>query len=556
MEKILIIDNNPAICDALSLLLELQGYACVCCQDPQSALDTLEQEEITLAIQDMNFSADTTSGEEGRTLFHQLRAKQADLPIILLTAWTDLAMAVALVKASAADYLGKPWDDDKLLLCVANLLELAKLRQQQRALRYQQQAQQLQLARFELCGLLYQSKPMAALLETATRIAPSDLPVLITGPNGAGKEKIAEIIQANSPLKDKPFIKVNVGALPSELMEAELFGAEAGAYTGANKARIGRFEAADGGTLFLDEMGNLPLSGQVKLLRVLQTGEFERLGSHKTRKITVRVISATNADLPAAIAAGRFREDLYYRLNVVQLALPPLAERPDDILPLAGHFLADQAQLAPAAEQALLQHPWPGNVRELENAIARAALLCRDGIISPCKRRLPPRRWRPPNWISKPSPPRWPATAALSPKPPARSVCPVSSCIVAWKNWAWRDESDCPPKPHRHPVGGTGDRRRAAVEPFCPAAVAKLDPHLCRHPAVGAGAGLSPGPPAQAWSGLTECRCAQFRRQRFQYHPAASRQSRNPRTGTTLQRHGAQAQRGAVHPASTRADPR
>ncbi|MBY5920214.1 sigma-54-dependent transcriptional regulator [Ferrimonas balearica] len=382
MDRILIIDDNPAIGEALSLLLELDGHQTLCCTSPEAALEMVEQEEIALVIQDMNFSADTTSGNEGRTLFHALQAKQPGLPIVLLTAWTDLAMAVELVKAGAADYLGKPWDDQKLRLTVNNLLELSRLRRQEKARHYQQASQLKRLSRFDLCGMQVHSPAMVALLETATRVAASDLPVLITGPNGAGKERIADILHANSSLRDQPFIKVNVGALPPELMEAELFGAEAGAYTGATKARIGRFEAADGGTLFLDELGNLPLSGQIKLLRVLQTGEFERLGSHQTRKVRVRVISATNADLPAAIQAGTFREDLYYRLNVVQLALPGLAERPEEILPLAEHFLAEQAQLSEAACRALMAHPWPGNVRELENAIARAALLCQNGVIN------------------------------------------------------------------------------------------------------------------------------------------------------------------------------
>jgi len=205
--------------------------------------------------------------------------------------------------------------------------------------------------------------------------------VLITGPNGAGKERIAEIVHYNSAVKNGPFIVVNCGALPSELIEAELFGAEAGAFTGANKAREGRFEAADGGTLLLDEIGNLPLSGQMKLLRVLETGQFERLGSSKTRQVKVRVLSATNADLVQMIQQGRFREDLYYRLNVIELNLPPLAARADDILPLAESFLAEPVSLSADARAALLSHTWPGNVRELKNAIARASLLCRDGTI-------------------------------------------------------------------------------------------------------------------------------------------------------------------------------
>jgi len=215
--------------------------------------------------------------------------------------------------------------------------------------------------------------------------------VLITGPNGAGKERIAEIVHYNSAVKNGPFVVVNCGALPSELIEAELFGAEAGAYTGANKAREGRFEAADGGTLLLDEIGNLPLSGQMKLLRVLETGQFERLGSSKTRQVKVRVLSATNADLVQMIQQGRFREDLYYRLNVIELNLPPLAARADDILPLAESFLAEPVSLSADARAALLSHTWPGNVRELKNAIARASLLCRDGTIQASDLGLVPR---------------------------------------------------------------------------------------------------------------------------------------------------------------------
>jgi DNA-binding NtrC family response regulator len=207
--------------------------------------------------------------------------------------------------------------------------------------------------------------------------------VLITGPNGAGKERIAEIIQANSAVKDGPFVTVNCGALPSELIEAELFGADPGAYTGAaNKAREGRFELADGGTLFLDEIGNLPLAGQAKLLRVLESGQFERLGSSRTRKVKVRVVSATNADVAAMIRDGRFREDLYYRLNVIELRLPPLAERIDDVIPLAEHFLDGAVRLDDSARTALVGHAWPGNVRELKNAIQRAALLCQNGVVS------------------------------------------------------------------------------------------------------------------------------------------------------------------------------
>jgi len=213
--------------------------------------------------------------------------------------------------------------------------------------------------------------------------------VLVTGPNGSGKERVAAIVHANSSVADGPFVAVNCGALPGELLEAELFGAESGAFTGAARSREGRFETADGGTLFLDEIGNLPLAGQVKLLRVLETGRFERLGSSRTRQSTVRVISATNADLRAMVRAGTFREDLYYRLNVIEVSLPGLAERAQDILPLAEFFLAGRASLSDGAREALLAHPWPGNVRELKNAIERAALLAADGVIGESDLALP-----------------------------------------------------------------------------------------------------------------------------------------------------------------------
>ncbi|HXS73978.1 MAG TPA: sigma-54 dependent transcriptional regulator, partial [Rhodanobacteraceae bacterium] len=238
-------------------------------------------------------------------------------------------------------------------------------------------------------GIVFESEAMSRAVELACRVGRADIPVLITGANGAGKDRIAQIVHANSLVGDKAFVAVNCGALPSELVEAELFGAEAGAYTGAHKAREGRFELANGGTLFLDEIGTLPLSGQVKLLRVLESGEFERLGSGRTRKVKVRVLSATNADLKAMIRAGTFREDLYYRLNVIEVNVPSLAERSDDILPLATHFIADRARLGDAAREALLAYQWPGNVRELKNAIERAALLAGNGIIIPEQLNLP-----------------------------------------------------------------------------------------------------------------------------------------------------------------------
>jgi DNA-binding NtrC family response regulator len=339
---------------------------------------------VDVVIQDMNFTADTTSGEEGVALFRAIRERHPDLPVILLTAWTHLETAVELVKAGAADYLAKPWDDNKLLATVENLLELSEsTREVSRSRRERRQRSDQLRKNYQLDGLVFASDAMARTLELACQIARSEVPVLITGPNGAGKERIAAIVHANSTVRRGPFIAVNCGALPGELIEAELFGADAGAYTGANKAREGRFELADGGTLFLDEIGNLPLSGQVKLLRVLETGQYERLGSGRTRQVKVRVLSATNADLKAMVRAGTFREDLYYRLNVIEVNLPPLCERSDDILPLAEFFLGGRAELGDAARELLLGYPWPGNVRELKNAIERAALLSGGGPITP-----------------------------------------------------------------------------------------------------------------------------------------------------------------------------
>ncbi len=305
------------------------------------------------------------------------------MPVVLLTAWTHLETAVELVKTGAADYLAKPWDNTRLVTTVRNLLQLrAALQEESRRRRVREQSRAALAAKFDLRGAVYTSDAMHAVLQMSTQVARAAVPVLITGPNGSGKEVIADVIQANSSVRDGPYVKVNVGALPADLVESELFGAEAGAYTGA-RTRTGRFEAADGGTLFLDEIGNLPMAGQAKLLRVLQTGEYERLGSSQTRRVQVRILTATNTLLPDAIRQGRFREDLYYRLNVIEIAVPPLAERRDDILPLARHFLDPGLEFAPEAERALLRHGWPGNVRELANSVRRAALLAADRRIKP-----------------------------------------------------------------------------------------------------------------------------------------------------------------------------
>jgi DNA-binding NtrC family response regulator len=380
--RVLIVDDQPAVVQALSVLLELNEIEHVMASAPQAALAIADAEPLAVVVQDMNFARSKTSGPEGVELFHALRQAQPGLPILLITAWASLETAVELVREGAADYIQKPWDDDKLVATIRNLARLRQLDLENRALREQLQASRAELAaENDLCGQIYESEAMHRLVTLAVGIAKSDAPVLLTGPSGAGKEGLARIVQANSRRKQAAFVKVNVGAIPEELIESELFGAEAGAFTGARQRRIGHFETAHGGTLFLDEIDALSPAGQVKLLRVLQSGEFQRLGSSKTIAVDVRVLSASNAQLDESLAAGRFREDLYFRLNVVELRVPPLSARPADILPLARHFLAlfaadgQAGELSRGAELALVRYDWPGNVRELENRVRRASLL-------------------------------------------------------------------------------------------------------------------------------------------------------------------------------------
>jgi DNA-binding NtrC family response regulator len=389
MATILIIDDNQAITAALQTLFRLQRYEVLVALQPAQAQLLLQQQHVDLILQDMNFAKGEMDGAAGKALFYQLRQQYPQVPLILMTAWTALDMVVELVKAGALDYIAKPWDDERLLLTVKNALQLKKLQDEQQQAAQKRHEQLRQFQGKDLCGLVFASTATEQLLQMALQLAPSDAAILITGNNGTGKEGIAQVLHANSRRKHKALVKVNMGALPAELMEAELFGAEAGAYSGLYKSRLGRFELADGGTIFLDEIGNLPLAGQIKLLRVLQTGEFERLGSSQTRRVDVRVLSATNSDLAKAIASGQFRQDLYYRLNVVELHLSDLAQRPDDILPLARSFLQGQKPLSAAAAQLLLQYHWPGNVRELQNVCQRAVLLAAGPAIEATDLGLP-----------------------------------------------------------------------------------------------------------------------------------------------------------------------
>jgi DNA-binding NtrC family response regulator len=378
--RVLVVDDQPAVITALGVLFDLHDIPNITATNPEDARRIVSSEALGAVVMDMNFSPHVTSGEEGVELFHSLRAVDPELPIVVITAWASLEAAVDLVKAGAADYMEKPWQDDRLVEAVRTLVDLRRSRRDSRRARRDLSVDH------DLCGIVYSSPAMHNVVSLAVNVADSPAPVLITGPSGSGKEKLAEIVQANSARCGAPFVRVNVGAIPAELMETELFGAEAGAFTGATGRRIGHFESADRGTLFLDEIDALPLSGQVTLLRALQSGEFRRLGSSTALSADVRIISATNADLTAAVAEGDFREDLYYRLNVFELRVPPLSRRPDDVLPLAEHFLARHSagrglELSSSAVRALGDHDWPGNVRELENRIQRAVVVASGGRI-------------------------------------------------------------------------------------------------------------------------------------------------------------------------------
>lgn len=416
MRKVLVVDDNPAVLDAFRVLLEIHDLPYLVTSTPDLALAAVERGEVGVLIQDMNFSSGRTSGEEGVALFRRLRAADAQLPILLMTAWTSLETAVQLVKEGATDYLAKPWDDAKLVDTVRRLLAARNddparysagtsgsssrdpSNGVEDAVRYSAGTYPERAAETtETAGMVFRSASMTRLVRLAASVAAANVPILITGPNGSGKEKLADLVHARSRRAAGPLVKVNVGALPIELVEAELFGAEAGAYTGSRTLRVGRFEAADGGTLFLDEIDSLPLAGQVKLLRALENGELQRLGSSTTRRVDVRVISATNADLRKLIEEGRFREDLYFRINVVELALPPLRERPEDLEPLAALFLERCARdrqgtvrvLSVEAWAALRAYPWPGNVRELRNRLQRADLLASGPLIDAADLDLP-----------------------------------------------------------------------------------------------------------------------------------------------------------------------
>ena len=383
--RIVIADDQPDVLEALRLLLKGEGYEIDSTSSPAGVLAALEQKEFDCLLMDLNYTRDTTSGQEGIDLLTKVVATDPTLAVVVMTAWGSVELAVEAVRRGARDFIQKPWDNPRLLTVVKTQVQLSRaLRQGQRL-----EAENRILRTDGAPKLIAQSAAMQPVLQLISRVGPSDANILITGGPGAGKEVVARTLYAVSGRKDKPMVTVNAGGLAEGVFESELFGHVKGAFTDAKADRVGRFELADGGTLFLDEIANVPPNLQAKMLRVLEIGEMERVGSSRTRRVDVRVISATNADLHKEVAEGRFRQDLLFRLNTIEIHVPPLRERPEDISLLASHFLTQHTQryrklakgFDAAAMQMLLEHPWPGNVRELNHVVERAVLMSQDALI-------------------------------------------------------------------------------------------------------------------------------------------------------------------------------
>jgi DNA-binding NtrC family response regulator len=387
---LLIADDQPDVLEALRMLAKQHGFEVRTATSPAAVLALVESDDLDVCLIDLNYARDTTSGVEGMDLLGRLREVAPFLPIVVITAWGTIEGAVEAMRRGARDYLQKPWDNGRLIATLNTQLELG------RALRaaHRLDAETARTRRRELPELIAESRAMQEVMRLVEKVAPSPASVLITGEHGTGKEVVARALHAASPRADAAFVAVNAGGLAEGVLESELFGHVKGAFTDARTDRTGCFELADGGTLFLDEIATMPLNHQQRLLRVLQTGELHPVGSSRARRVDVRVVAATNADIVADAAAGRFREDLLYRLNTVEIRLPPLRERRDDIPRLAALFLArahGERRLTPAAMEALLAHPWPGNVRELEHVVERAVLLAAGPEIGPDDLLLRPR---------------------------------------------------------------------------------------------------------------------------------------------------------------------
>lgn len=392
MPRILIADDQADVVAALSLLLKGEGFKIDSASSPAGVLKTLDGQEFDVVLIDLNYARDTTSGAEGLDLLSKIQAIDPALPVVVMTAWGSVNVAVEAMRRGARDFIQKPWDNARLLAILRTQVELAQALRRGTRLEAENIAlrDSVSEAGTETPKIIAESPAMKSVLKVVERIGPADANVLIMGENGTGKEVITRVLHSISSRRTKPLISVNAGALAEGVFESELFGHVRGAFTDAKTDRVGRFELADGGTLFLDEIGNVPMNLQAKLLRVIETGQFERVGSSKTQKVNVRLLSATNADLHAEVAQGRFRQDLLFRLNTVEIRLPPLRDRLEDIPLLADYFLKIHreryrrpiAGFTPEALEALRHHLWPGNVRELDHVIERAVLLSAGNIVT------------------------------------------------------------------------------------------------------------------------------------------------------------------------------
>jgi DNA-binding NtrC family response regulator len=385
--RILIADDQADVLEALRLLLKGEGYQIDAVTSPTAVVTALEAHDFDVVIMDLNYTRDTTSGQEGLDLLSRIQAIDSVLPIIVMTAWGTVGLAVEAMRGGARDFVQKPWDNERLLTIVKTQVDLSNAIR--RGMRLE--AENRLLRAEGVPSLIAESAAMQPVLQMISRVGPSDANVLITGEPGTGKEVVAKTLFAISPRSAKPMVTVNAGGLAEGVFESELFGHVKGAFTDAKTDRVGRFELADSGTLFLDEIANVPMNLQAKMLRVLEVGEMERVGSSKTKRVDVRVISATNAHLDEEVQSGRFRQDLLFRLNTIEIHLPPLRERREDIPLLGAHFLASHTQryrkriggFDRAALQLMLEHPWQGNVRELNHVIERAVLMAQDSQIKP-----------------------------------------------------------------------------------------------------------------------------------------------------------------------------
>ena len=381
---ILVIDDRPEIVISAQFVLEDNGYQVISAKSPNDAKDVLSHQHVDLILLDMNFSLDTTSGEEGLEFLSWLQKQKIAAAVVAMTAWSNVELAVKAMQLGAGDFIEKPWKNQRLLQVIGHQLELLGLKSLNKKL------QQRLEPRISSDRYQWRSPCMLALMEQVQSVAQADVSILLTGENGTGKSQLAQYIHQASSRQSGPLISVNMGAISESLFESEMFGHKKGAFTDAKSDRIGRFELAKGGTLFLDEIANIPLSQQAKLLRVLETGEYEVLGASLTEMTDIRIISATNADCPELIAKDEFREDLFYRLNTIEFNLPPLRERTEDIIPLALHMLNKFANkyhkramsFDKEAQRLLQTYHWPGNIRELSHILERATLLNKTEVIS------------------------------------------------------------------------------------------------------------------------------------------------------------------------------